>query len=397
MDPCELLDSGAAAVETTECEITCMAPSSEALIVSSVPPGDYDLALESTAEIVSASSGDPSNDMASTAAIVSAIVSANTIYEAASSSAVIVDEVDEGGSEGYLASTAAIVSAVEILAEPPVLSSVAVIASTMSGVREVTVDMSDTVLAVSSLGESKTFADTSTAAIVSSVTQGVTASEASQAAIASSVAIGATVTLEVSSTAEADESISALLEAVTTELSTANASSSVAFLDPYAGAFWSNTETMAAARWSTAFNSYAQANGLLLAADETGVHVFGADTDAGAAIVASIRTDEMEFSRDPDDQIDPTTLKRLDSMYLYGTAAAPLTVKVRTSVGQWSYLTHHHSATEMANLRAKMGRGLVDRHAEFTLTNEASTGYAAGAAFDVKEGLLALEPTLRRI
>lgn len=194
--------------------------------------------------------------------------------------------------------------------------------------------------------------------------------------------VSTSVDFETSSTAAATDAMIAQTVAVYAVVSSAIARA-MASLDS-STAFWSNSESDAAATWSNVpFNSFAMHEGQLYAAGPGGVYVFGADDDVGSDIVASLTSDAMDFGTD--------LRKRYPSAYIAGALPSPMRVTITTEHATGAYDTITQTTTGATNHRAILGRGMTGRYARATLTN------IDGSDFDVKSVEIAVHNLHRRV
>jgi len=160
------------------------------------------------------------------------------------------------------------------------------------------------------------------------------------------------------------------LDALTSVVSSANFRSVVNPVDPLAPSYWSSSLKMAASLWrQTPFESYLMHEDELIAAGTDGIYQFGADTDGGAAIAASITGDREDF--------ESAKRKCFEAVYVSATTAAPFKVTVETELGSYDYTTRSPVGGAARVHRAPVGRGLVGNYVRVTVANQ------GGAAFGI--------------
>jgi hypothetical protein len=237
----------------------------------------------------------------------------------------------------------------------------------------------ETAIAVDELELVRALAVADTATATDALAFVVNTAVAETAHAADTTAPFALATVAVTETAQAADATAARLTATTTVADTARATDAAA--SGNGEAFWTNLRTMAAARWTTQpFNSFAMHHGELLAAGPSGIAGFGANTDAGTAIVARLVGDLTDFGS-PERKV-------YDAAYMAGLAAGTMRLRVATEAGQWNY-DAPNTAAKLTNVYFQLGRGLFSRFARFELTNP------DGAAFTLREAVVNVAPTKR--
>jgi hypothetical protein len=239
--------------------------------------------------------------------------------------------------------------------------------------------VADLVAAADAIAQAFSYAVADNAGAVDALTLGRTLSLTDSANASTSEAPSAVRTQEVSETATATDALAARLTATYSVVDGARASDS-----PISGkgeAFWTNLQSMAAARWTAQpFNSYAMHNGALIAAGPDGIAAFGADTDAGVKIVARVRGDLTDFG--------DVGRKVYDAAYVGAIASGLLRMRIATENGVYNY-DAPLGASKLSNVYFQLGRGLFSRYARFELTNP------DGAAFNFRDAVVNVAPTKR--
>lgn len=143
--------------------------------------------------------------------------------------------------------------------------------------------------------------------------------------------------------------------------------------------YWTNTRTMAAAKWDAlTVTSVVEKDGVLYGATTDGVH----ELVAAGGHEGEVVWDLMNFGS-PQQKV-------VDSVYLNGTAGGPLTVRVANEDGGWEYTTHLTApTTKNTNHRATLGRGL--KAVDYRISVKADV------AFDISDVHLQIAEAKRRI
>lgn len=134
------------------------------------------------------------------------------------------------------------------------------------------------------------------------------------------------------------------------------------------------------------FNSYAQFNGVVIAADETGLYELDGANDKGSAantITGYLKTGKSDF--------ESSFSKRVPRAYVSGKFNGD--IEFHTIVegeAQRKYLLQHDEITTLKQRRVPIGRGPKSRYWQFAFTNR------AGADFEVASIIVVPERTKRR-
>ncbi len=134
-----------------------------------------------------------------------------------------------------------------------------------------------------------------------------------------------------------------------------------------------NAETFAASRYTNFdFNSFGTINGRSYAANEDGLYELTGDDDAGTDIAASIILGR--------DRRGSAQVKRSNRVYLHGTSANKLELRVVTDQGDiYTYVTEQELSDYVTAQRVVLGRGLTAHYWQLEVRNK------AGADFELEQ------------
>jgi hypothetical protein len=380
-NPCEYVEEFAEAIATPTIVLDVKYETTGASVDTPTDQA-YGLELTSAADATSTLVADKSFDVVSSAAATSAAATGSNVDDALADSAAaaaavtlertlaLTETADATGTPLYLVDTNVVSSAVA--------SSTATLAPVRADEIEDGAAASDAVVIVRELNIVET------ANATAGVSVALVALETASAVASAAVVAAGAITLLAESTGQAAESVVTQWSTTVRCNSRGVATSEARPVDSAAPALWTNTENLAAAIWNQVpFDSYAMHDGLLLAAGEGGLYVFGANTDDGAQIAARVRGDLTDFG--------DAHKKRFDTAYLGGVAAGPMQLEVETEQGAYSYTSRQAPADVPTNHRFQLGRGLTGRYVRITLTNP------NGVDFDAKDLQLVTGVSQRRI
>ena len=223
---------------------------------------------------------------------------------------------------------------------------------------------------VNALALSVGHSETSTANFANALTYGLDVSILSSFNVMDAATPSAFVIHNEASNFVFEDATTGRLDALTSVVSSANFRSVVNPIDPLAPSYWSSSLKMAASLWQqTPYESYLMHEDELIACGPDGIYQFGADTDGGAAINASITSDREDFGS--------AKRKCAEAVYVSGTTAAPINVTVETELGSNTYATRSPVGGPARVHRAPVGRGVVGNYVRVTLANQ------GGAAFGI--------------
>jgi hypothetical protein len=130
------------------------------------------------------------------------------------------------------------------------------------------------------------------------------------------------------------------------------------------------------------FNSFAQIDGDIYGANESGIYLIGSDDDAGEPIDATITLGQSKLGSD--------FVKSVPAIYAVAKSAQPMLLTCRVEGSEYSYSFSRETAT-MEPCKVKPGKGLKGTLWQIEIAN------TAGANLDLDSLSVLVAPTSRRV